>query len=163
MPDDANTCAFSRRERRGAPTPPPHRRAFALAVTLVLGMVFLPSALGAQPLAGMCWGTCGGDLGAVGGYFQVMGGKVQGFLDSQRCLGVRQGLENEIRILQPLKITSSGAFSFTGKATTYVGTTKLSIPVTLNGTFVTPALARITLKISHGKCSTATFSVPRHG
>ena len=126
--------------------------------------MLLPSALGAKPVAGSCWGTCGGNSGAVAGYFQVMGGKVQGFLDSQPCLGVGQsGLENEIRITQPLPITSSGAFSFTGKATTYVGTTKLSVQVTLNGTFVTPKLAKITLKIAHGKCSTTTFSVPRHG
>jgi hypothetical protein len=139
-----------------------------LAVTLLLGMVLIPSSLGAQPKTGLaCWGPqshrggCGGDSGPVGGAFQVVGGKVikvESFIDSQKCLGNgKYGLENEVQI-PTFTVSSTGTFSFNGKAKV-PEKTGLSVPVKVIGNFVTPTLAQVALTITYKTCGTYHLSL----
>jgi hypothetical protein len=146
--------AYRRGEARGI-----LRRVAGCLLPVAVVFALAGQATAAKPRSGVCWGTCGGDSGPVGGYFVVAKNQVQGFLISEKCLGTgRSGLLNEITNVPNMSVNRGGSFSFNGKAqraTLSRGqSVRRSVKVTLMGMFVTPTKASISLKIGYKKCGT---------
>jgi hypothetical protein len=145
------------------------RRATALLllvlVALVAAAAYASSGLAAQPKGPGCWAAtkagCASRVGPVGGLLQVSGGThsfVYEFADSQKCLGVANGLFNELLITKSLSVDKAGNFKFSGK-TSVVAEPAFSVSAKLAGRFVTPTLAKITLTIAYKKCGTVHLTL----
>jgi hypothetical protein len=132
------------------------RRAAALIGFAAPAIVFASAALAATPKPGQCWGACGGPSGPIGGYFAVAHHHVSDFEDSQACLGANNGFEEYIQIPTSIPITAGGHFSFQGEAGIGNGQTitQPSVSVTLTGHFTTSRIAKVTLQIATGACTT---------
>lgn len=137
------------------------RRAAGSALSIVLVAAFAAAAMAATPKAG-CWGTCGGDRGPVGGFFEVSHNKVESFAASAACLGRDQfGLENGVYDVPNLRV-HSGKFSFVGTAKRSVSTqTFRSVHIALNGKFTTSTKATVSLTIHYKSCGTLHLTI-RH-
>jgi hypothetical protein len=170
--------------------PPPQqrwRRTFtqraALAGLTALFAIVLVAPAAAKvppaPLAGTCWGTCGGDSGPVGGYF-ILGKRhkhhsttyrVRDFTVSESCLGTEVFGTDALPLFGvPVMRVKLGLdeshykFSYSGtakRATNPPGSA--TVQVNLQGTFVSSTKAHISLQIDYGQCTTDNFTVVRHG
>jgi hypothetical protein len=122
---------------------------------LALGIATAASSA-ATPKAG-CWGTCGGPAGPLNGVFVVKGTQVTNFEYSESCLGTTKYGTDYLHILKPLTINPMGAFAYKGSAIVSDLSSPKSLyptPVTLTGTFKTPASATVTIATSHTGCPT---------
>lgn len=124
-----------------------------------------PVALGAQPLGPACWGPtkagCASQRGPIGGNLSVSGGVVNmvyDFSDSQTCLGVSNGLENQIQVSNSMRVDKSGAFVFAGKGTLVLAPERV-VPVKIHGRFVTSKLAKVILTIDYKRCGTVHLTL----
>jgi hypothetical protein len=124
---------------------------------------FVPVALASdvKPVPNLCWGTCGGDSGPVGGYFTTTKtGAVANFSISEKCLGIVKGFEDHILIPVTLRV-NDGSFVFTGVAQKWAdgaaGPTPLKL--SLEGKFVGPKQATVSITFKSGSCGTQQATI----
>lgn len=139
------------------------RRVGGWSIGFMVGLVFAASGVAATPHAG-CWGTCGGDLGPIGGYFVVQSHKIEMFVIEEKCLGTRSvplpvgpaAIEgDELGPLPNITIDSAGRVSFNG--TTHRQTShdqQRNVNVQLTGRFLTATKASLSLTIHYRACGT---------
>jgi hypothetical protein len=135
--------------------------AISLTASLLVGAAFA-----ARPHNGGCWGTCGGNSGPVGGFFEIVKGQVREFRVSEGCLGVsKYGFESEVIVPPAMTIGPNGGFSFEkrGKRTSGEGEHASLIPVklTVKGKFVTSTMADVSVTIAFGHCGTKHLRIKR--
>jgi hypothetical protein len=168
--EEANEMRIERAPARGGRRGLPQvgrrlRRFFPAAVLPALCLVAASPAFGAKPKGPACWGPtprgCVSEAGPIGGNISVSGGiqdVIYRFADSEKCLGISNGLQNEVLIATTIPIAKSGAFSFKGKAMLVVVPPR-AIPVVLSGRFLTPTLVKLTLTIHYKSCRTAHLTL----
>ncbi len=159
--------------------------AAAAVASLIAGLALVASVLAATPKAG-CWGTCGGDEGPVGGFFNVTGHKiVGGILIELKCLGTHRialpagqhavvgdelavpefGYSPSGRPRQPssILISKGGHFSYRGEAQRLQGNEQKSVEVDVSGEFLSSTRAQIRFAIAYGNCRSQVVRIPRAG
>jgi hypothetical protein len=92
--------------------------------------------------------------GPIGGNLNVSGTvpeMIFRFVYAHKCLGMSNGLANEVDVLTSIPVDKAGSFKFAGKGT-LIGNPPKSIPLRLSGAFVTSKLAKLNLVISYRSC-----------
>lgn len=149
--------------------------------TVGAALVLAGSALAVKPSAG-CWGTCGGDVGPVHGYFVISEGKIMNGVEAEfRCLGVQQIKQptgppaavgdtlvvpapaNSHSLPSSLKISKGGHFSFHGDGQRISGSKTSKVMVDLSGEFVSTTKALLTFHIAYGNCGAQHLTIKRAG
>ena len=132
---------------------------------MVVGLALASGASAVKPIGPACWGPtksgCASSQGPIGGNIYVTGGLhefVDRFALSHPCLGISNGLQNEVLVSTALPISKAGAFAFHGKGSLVVVPAR-PIPLTISGHFVSAKLAKITVSISYKKCRTVHLTV----
>lgn len=136
-----------------------------IATGAALAAVATTPALAAKPKGPACWGPtpkgCVSQSGPIGGNLSVSGGVVDvidRFADSDKCLGMSNGLVNEVLLTVTIPITKAGTFSYKGHAQLVLVPPR-SIPIALSGRFVSSTLVKITVAIHYKACKPAHLTL----